>query len=150
MRDVFSLIWLALIGLFRSRASLQVEILTLCHQLNVLRRKSPTDANISLVRWGAGGLCAPARVSWRRHHDLRHLATWVPGTGRPAKRCQKSRISGCAIRSTEEDAHGYHHATHHCTSHSAAGRRRLVRPWTLVLNAADLKLARRCNAAGSD
>jgi hypothetical protein len=35
------LIWLALIGLFRSRASLQAEILTLRHQLNVLRRKSP-------------------------------------------------------------------------------------------------------------
>src|SRR5258706_8943592 len=41
MRDVCSLIWLAVIGLFRSRASLQVEILTLRHQLNVLRRKSP-------------------------------------------------------------------------------------------------------------
>jgi len=41
MRDVRSLIWLALIGLFRSRASLQAEILTLRHQLNVLRRKSP-------------------------------------------------------------------------------------------------------------
>jgi transposase InsO family protein len=41
MRDAVSLIWLALIGLFRSRASLQVEILTLRHQLNVLRRKSP-------------------------------------------------------------------------------------------------------------
>src|ERR1700726_3234955 len=40
MRDVCSLIWLALIGLFRSRASLQTEILTLRHQLNVLRRKS--------------------------------------------------------------------------------------------------------------
>src|SRR6201997_4109304 len=41
MRDVCSLICLALIGLFRSRASLQVEILTLRHLLNVLRRKSP-------------------------------------------------------------------------------------------------------------
>src|SRR6201998_1245630 len=41
MRDVCSLIWLALIGLFRSRASLQVDVLTLRHQLNVLRRKSP-------------------------------------------------------------------------------------------------------------
>jgi hypothetical protein len=41
MRDVCSLIWLALIGLFRSRTSLQAEILTLRHQLNVLRRKSP-------------------------------------------------------------------------------------------------------------
>src|SRR5207344_2055419 len=41
MRDVCSFIWLALIGLFRSRALLQAEILTLRHQLNVLRRKSP-------------------------------------------------------------------------------------------------------------
>jgi hypothetical protein len=38
MRDVCSLIWSTLIGLFRSRASLQAEILTLRHQLNVLRR----------------------------------------------------------------------------------------------------------------
>jgi hypothetical protein len=35
------LIWCALIGLFRSRAALQAEILVLRHQLNVLRRKSP-------------------------------------------------------------------------------------------------------------
>src|SRR6202011_3967278 len=41
MRDVYSLIWLALIGFFRSRAPLQAELLTLRHQLNVLRRKSP-------------------------------------------------------------------------------------------------------------
>src|SRR6201987_690942 len=39
--SVCMLIWLALIGLFRSRASLQAEILTLRHRLNVLRRKSP-------------------------------------------------------------------------------------------------------------
>jgi hypothetical protein len=41
MTNVCSLIWLALIGFFRSRASPQAEILTLRHQLNVLRRKSP-------------------------------------------------------------------------------------------------------------
>src|ERR1700676_2605118 len=41
MRAAFSLIWLALIGVFRSRASLQVEILALRHQLNMVRRKSP-------------------------------------------------------------------------------------------------------------
>src|ERR1700742_2895663 len=41
MRAAFSLSWLALIGLFRSRASLQGENLSLRHQLNVLRRKSP-------------------------------------------------------------------------------------------------------------
>jgi hypothetical protein len=41
MTDLCKLIWCALAGLFRSRASLQVEILVLRHQLNVLRRKSP-------------------------------------------------------------------------------------------------------------
>ncbi|HWO33307.1 MAG TPA: hypothetical protein VNO32_31290 [Candidatus Acidoferrum sp.] len=41
MRDIFNLIWWAVVGLFRSRASLEAEILTLRHQLNVLRRKSP-------------------------------------------------------------------------------------------------------------
>src|ERR1700737_2325637 len=35
------LIWCGLIGLFRSRASLEVEILVLRHQLNILRRSSP-------------------------------------------------------------------------------------------------------------
>jgi hypothetical protein len=41
MKVVCCLIWLALIGLFRSRASPQAEIVTLRHQLNVLRRQSP-------------------------------------------------------------------------------------------------------------
>jgi hypothetical protein len=35
------LIWYGLIGLFRSRASLEIEILVLRHQLNILRRSSP-------------------------------------------------------------------------------------------------------------
>jgi len=41
MRDICSLLWCALIGLFRSRASLEAEIILLRHQINVLRRKSP-------------------------------------------------------------------------------------------------------------
>src|SRR3989337_1184797 len=41
MRDICKLLWCALVGLFRSRASLEAEILLLRHQLNVLRRKSP-------------------------------------------------------------------------------------------------------------
>src|ERR1700756_246764 len=41
MRDLCRLIWCGLIGFFRSRASLEAEILVLRHQLNVLRRKSP-------------------------------------------------------------------------------------------------------------
>ena len=40
MRDLCRLIWCGLIGLFRSRAALEVEILVLQHQLNVLQRKS--------------------------------------------------------------------------------------------------------------
>ena len=49
MRDVCSLIWLVLIGLFQSRASLQAEMLTLRHQLNVLRRKSPQRLTLSSI-----------------------------------------------------------------------------------------------------
>src|SRR3981081_1257618 len=49
MRDICSLIWLALIGLFRSRASLPIEILTLRHQLNVMRRKSPQRLTFSSI-----------------------------------------------------------------------------------------------------
>jgi hypothetical protein len=41
MGDLLKLIWWAITELFRSRASLEAEILTLRHQLNVLRRNSP-------------------------------------------------------------------------------------------------------------
>jgi hypothetical protein len=41
MIELCRLIWCGLIGWFRSRASLEIEILALCHQLNILRRKSP-------------------------------------------------------------------------------------------------------------
>jgi hypothetical protein len=40
MHELCRLIWCGLIGFFRSRASLEAEILVLRHQLNVLRRKS--------------------------------------------------------------------------------------------------------------
>src|SRR6266566_9710455 len=41
MSDLFRLIWYGLIGLFRSRAALEAEILLLRHQLNILRRATP-------------------------------------------------------------------------------------------------------------
>src|SRR6266480_3632357 len=41
MIELCRLIWCGLIGLFRSRALLEIEILTLRHQVNILRRKSP-------------------------------------------------------------------------------------------------------------
>src|SRR6266478_394048 len=99
MRDVCSLIWLALIGLFRSRASLQAEILTLRHQLNVLRRKSPQRVSFSsidrlvfagLYRLAPGVLDAlkivrPETVI--RWHRAGFLAYWRrksrPRSGRP-------------------------------------------------------------------
>src|SRR5260370_2470999 len=57
MRDVCSLIWLALVGLFQSRVSLEAEILALRHQLNVLRRKSPQRLTFSSIdRLVFGGL----------------------------------------------------------------------------------------------
>ena len=49
MSDIGRLIWCALIGLFRSRAALQAEILILRHQLNVLRRKSPKRVSFSNI-----------------------------------------------------------------------------------------------------
>jgi transposase InsO family protein len=49
MSDIGRLIWCALIGLFRSRAALQAEILVLRHQLNVLRRKSPRRLSFSNI-----------------------------------------------------------------------------------------------------
>src|SRR5260370_11954484 len=72
MRDVCRLICLALIGLFRSRASLQAEILTLRHQLNVLRRKSPQRLGFtSIDRLLFAGLYRLA--PWRSgHFEHRH------------------------------------------------------------------------------
>ena len=43
------LIWYGLIGLFRSRASLEIEILALRHQLNILRRESPKRPTLGSI-----------------------------------------------------------------------------------------------------
>jgi len=55
---MLKLIWWVVIGLFRSQASLEAEIVALRHQLNVLRRKSTKrlafsnfDRLISAVSW---------------------------------------------------------------------------------------------------
>lgn len=47
MFHVCRLIWYALVGWFRSRASLEAENLTLRHQLNILRRTSPKKLTLS-------------------------------------------------------------------------------------------------------
>jgi hypothetical protein len=49
MREVCSLIWLAWVGAFRSRVSLEAENTTLRHQLNVLRRQSPKRPTFGML-----------------------------------------------------------------------------------------------------
>jgi hypothetical protein len=49
MAELLQLIWSALTGLFRSRASQEAEIAALRHQLNVLQRKSPKRPTFSAL-----------------------------------------------------------------------------------------------------
>src|SRR5260370_22006341 len=49
MREACSLIWSALVLLFRARASLAAEILVLRHQINILRRHSPKRQTFSAI-----------------------------------------------------------------------------------------------------
>src|SRR5262245_39945674 len=49
MCDLCRLIWCTLIGLLRSRAALEAEILVLRHQLNVLRRSCPKRLALSSI-----------------------------------------------------------------------------------------------------
>src|SRR5258707_12884582 len=80
MRNVCRLICLALIGLFRSRASLQAEILTLRHQLSVLRRKSPqrltfTSIDRLVCRVVSAGTWRAGRFEDRQAGDRDPLAS---------------------------------------------------------------------------
>jgi len=65
MREACSLIWSALVLLFRSRASLAAEILVPRHQINILRRHSPKRQTFSAMdRFFAGlYLLAPTVVN---------------------------------------------------------------------------------------
>ena len=49
MIELCRLIWCGLIGLFRSRASLEIEIMALRHQLNILRRKLTVGVDITVL-----------------------------------------------------------------------------------------------------
>jgi hypothetical protein len=47
MREAYSLVWSVLVLLFRSRVSLEAEILILRHQLNIQRRHLPKRSAFS-------------------------------------------------------------------------------------------------------
>ena len=49
MREAYSLVWSVLVLLFRSRVSLEAEILILRHQLNIQRRHVPKRVAFSAV-----------------------------------------------------------------------------------------------------
>ena len=49
MREAYSLVWSALVLLFRSRVSLEAEILILRHQLNIQRRHLPKRLTFSAI-----------------------------------------------------------------------------------------------------
>src|SRR5262245_2796874 len=105
MSDLCRLIWCALIGLFRSRAALEAEILVLRHQLNVLRRKSPKRVAFSkverlvfvgLYRLAPGILDAlkilkpQTVIHW--HNDLVSAVVWISDlTAFPPRAC----MAGC-------------------------------------------------------
>ena len=100
MRDLCRLIWCGLIGLFRSRAALEAEILVLRHQLNILRRQSPKRVAfnsidrlvfIALYRLAPAVLEAltivrpETLIRWHRHRLSRLLALEIATARRPAE-----------------------------------------------------------------
>jgi hypothetical protein len=75
-----------------------------------------------------------------RHYAPISLCAFLePDDQLNVEKSQNSRLRN--TQRSEEDAHGYHHASHNCPSRFVACRRRLVRPWTLVLNVADFKIS---------
>jgi hypothetical protein len=83
MIDLCKLIWRAFVGLFRSRAALEAEILVLRHQLNVLRRKSPGRLAFSsidrLVFAGINALAPNTVDALKIVQPETVLRCWVPG-----------------------------------------------------------------------
>ena len=61
--------------------------------------------------------------------------------------CWSASFRSDRLASTQRSSHGSHHPTHHSGHRSPAGRRRLVRPWTLVLR--KVRTSRDCDGRGS-
>src|SRR5450759_3345154 len=91
MREACSLIWSALVLLFRSRASLAAYILVLRHQINILRRHSPKRQTFSAIdRLIFAGLyrLAPTVlnatvIKWQRFACRKSNSEHIGGAARP-------------------------------------------------------------------
>ena len=79
MVSICRLLWFGLVGLFRSRGTLEAEILALRHQLTVLQRKVPTRPTFGnvdrfifllLYRVGANHFEHPHDCEARDSHSL--------------------------------------------------------------------------------
>src|SRR6476661_1280556 len=103
MRNAFSLIWLAPIGLFRSRASLQAEILTLRHQLNVLRTQRLNGFSHQLTE-AYGWIVAPRYIIRDRdavYGDVFIIAALQSDKSEPTlARLVLTRVNCLGIRAT--------------------------------------------------
>ena len=96
MGDVLKVIWRAVIGLFRSRASLEVEILTLRHQLTVVRRKAPKRLAFSTLNrlvFASLYRIAPGVVN--------AFGDRAAGDGDPLASCRFSLVLTASRRQTE-------------------------------------------------
>ena len=79
MTDIFRLLWCGLIGLLRSRASLEAEIMVLRHQLNVLRRRSPkrlTFSGIDRLAFASLFHCSPQALKALRIVQPETITRW--------------------------------------------------------------------------
>jgi hypothetical protein len=98
MVEFCKLIWCALFGLFRSRLSLEAEIVVLRHQLNVLRRKSPkrlTFNNLDrLIFAGLYGI-APNVLSALAIVRPETVIRWHRAGLRSYRRWKSKSLGGC-------------------------------------------------------
>src|SRR5664279_4729638 len=100
MREACSLIWSALVLLFRPRASLAAEILVLRHQINILRRHSPKRQTFSAMdRLIFAGLyrLAPTVLNALAILKPETIIKWHRAGFRSYWRCKSRRCGGRPI-----------------------------------------------------
>src|SRR3979411_2336975 len=111
MREACSLIWSALVLLFRSRATLAAEILVIRHQINILSRHSPKRPTVlnalavlkpdAVIKWHRAGFRSYWRWRSRRRGGRPTLPTEI-----------RKLIREMRLAKPPWDAPGLHGAAH--------------------------------------